>query len=166
MNLNGKTIQQSTVVIKVLRFMTPKFSYVVFSIEESNDLSTLRIDELHGSQLVQEQRMWGHHKEKHLLKVAHEDRAGRGKGRGAFRGGHGRGRGKQPINKSIIECFKCYKLGQFQYECYDQEKKVNYVELEEKDELFLMSYLEHHETKRDKVWFLKSACSNHMTWNI
>lgn len=99
--------------------MTPKFSYVVFSIEESNDLSTLRIDELHESLLVKEQRMRGHHKEEHLFKVAHKDRASRGKGRGVFKGGRGRGRGRQPINKSIIECFKYDKLGQFQYECSD-----------------------------------------------
>ena len=53
-----------------------------------------------------------------MLKVAQEDRSGRGRGRGMFRGGRGRGRGRrQSLNKAIIECFKCHKLGHFQYEC-------------------------------------------------
>ena len=54
-----------------------------------------------------------------MLKVALEDRLGKGRGRGVFRGGCGRGRGRQSLNKSIIECFKCHKLGHFQYQCFD-----------------------------------------------
>lgn len=29
--------------------------------------------------------------------------------------------------------------------------------------MFLMSYVELHQAKRDEVWFLDSSCSNHMT---
>ena len=100
-----------------------------------------------------------------MLKVAQEDRLGRGRGRGVFRGGRGRGRGRQSLNKAIIECFKCHKLGHFQYECFDLEKKANYAELEEEEELFLMPYKELHQTKRKEVWFFYSGCSNHMTGN-
>lgn len=57
MKSNGEAMKQSTVVSKILRSLTSKFNYVVFSIEESNDLGTLSIDELHGSLLVHEQRM-------------------------------------------------------------------------------------------------------------
>ena len=102
---------------KILRSLTAKFNYVVCSIEESNDLSTLSIDALHGSLHVHEQRMQGYQEEEHVLKVAQEDRSGRGRGRGVFRGGRGRGRGRQSRNKAIIECFKFHKLGHFQYEC-------------------------------------------------
>lgn len=45
MKSNGEIIDQSTMVNKVLRSFTPKFNYVVCSIDESNDLSTLSIDE-------------------------------------------------------------------------------------------------------------------------
>ena len=45
------------VVRKIMRSMTSKFNYVVCSIEESNDLDTLSIDELHGRLLVHKQRM-------------------------------------------------------------------------------------------------------------
>lgn len=163
---NGEVMQQSTVVSKVLRSLTTKFNYVC-SIEESNDLSTLSIDELHGSLLVHEQRMHGHHDEEHVLKVAQESNLGRGRGRGVFRGGRGKGRGRQPLNKATIECYKCHKLGHFQYECPDWEKKANYAELEdgEEGELLLMTYVEPHQTRREMVWFLDSGCSNHMTGN-
>ena len=100
-----------------------------------------------------------------MLKVAQEDRSGRGMGRGMFRGGRGRGRGRQTLNKAIIKCFKCHKLGYFQYECPDWEKKANYAELEEEEELLLMSYEELHQTKRKEVWFFDSSFSNHMTGN-
>jgi len=52
MKLNGEVMDSSTVVSKILRSLTPKFNYVICSIEESNDLSRLSIDELHGSLLV------------------------------------------------------------------------------------------------------------------
>ena len=80
MKSNGETIDHSTVVGKILRSLTVKFNYVVCLIEESNDLSTLSIDELHGSLLVHEQRMQGYQEEDHVLKVAQEDRSGRGRG--------------------------------------------------------------------------------------
>ena len=60
MKSNGETMEQSIVVGKILRLLTAKFNYVVCSIEESNDLSTFSIDELHGSFLVHEQRMHGY----------------------------------------------------------------------------------------------------------
>lgn len=57
MKSNGGVMEQSTVVSRILRSLTSKFNYVVCSIEESNNLSILTIDELHGSFLVHEQRM-------------------------------------------------------------------------------------------------------------
>lgn len=57
MKTNGESMEQSTVIGKILRSLTNKFNYVVCSIEESNDLSQMSIDELHGSLLIHEQRM-------------------------------------------------------------------------------------------------------------
>jgi len=164
MKSNGETMEESMVVSKILRSLTIKLNYVVCSIEESNDLSTLSIDELHGSLLVHEQRMQGYQEEEHVLKVDDNDRSNRGRGRGMFRGGRGRGRGRQPTNKAVIECFKCHKLGHFQYECPDWEKKANYAELEE-EELLLMSYTDIHQERKEEIWILDSGCSNHMTGN-
>jgi hypothetical protein len=165
MKTNGEAMEQSTVVGKILRSLTPKFNYVVCSIEESNDLSVLSIDELHGSLLVHEQRMQGQQIEEQVLKVVYDERSTRRRGRNMYRGGRGRGRGRQTSNKALVECFKCHKLGHFQYECPDWEKRANYAELDEEEELLLMSYVELHNSKREVVWFLDSGCSNHMTGN-
>lgn len=87
-------MEQSTTVGKILRSLTTKFNYVVCSIEESNYLNTLSFDELRGSLLIPEQRMQGYQEKEHVLKVAQDDRSGRGRGRSMFRGGCGRSRGR------------------------------------------------------------------------
>ncbi|KAI5441966.1 hypothetical protein KIW84_011143 [Lathyrus oleraceus] len=129
--------------------------------EESNDLSILTIDELHGSLLVHEQRMQEHQVKEQVLKVAHDDRFGRGKA--FFKGGRGRGCERQPLNKSIIECFKGHKLGNFHYECPERGKKANDAKIEKDEELLLMRHMDLHQTRQEGVWFLDSGCSNHMT---
>lgn len=165
MKVNGEAMKPNTVVGKILRSLTPKFNYVVCSIEESNDLDTMTIDELHGSLLVQEQRIQGSQEEEQALRISYDDKIGKGRGRGSFRGGRGRGRGRMSQNKATVECFKCHQLGHYQSECPDWEKKANYAELGEEEELLLMSYVDSHETKREEAWFLDSGCSNHMTGN-
>nr|KYP59803.1 Retrovirus-related Pol polyprotein from transposon TNT 1-94 [Cajanus cajan] len=72
---------------------------------------------------------------------------------------------RQPLNKAIIECFKCHKLRKFQYECPDWEKKANYAEFDEEEELVLMSYEEPHQTRVEERWYFDSGCSNHMIGN-
>jgi len=75
MKSNGETMNSSTVVSKILISLTTKFNYVVCAIEESNDLSTLSLDELHGSLLVHEQWMQHAQPEEQVLKVTHDDRS-------------------------------------------------------------------------------------------
>lgn len=57
MTAQGKQSMHTTVVEIVLRSVTTKFNYVVCSIEESNDVTTLSINELQGSLLINEHRM-------------------------------------------------------------------------------------------------------------
>ena len=91
MKANGEDKGDVIVVEKILRSMTPKFDYVVYSIEESKYIDTLTIDELQSSLLVHEQRMSSHREEEHTLKNTHGDQSGgRGRGHGSFRG---RGKG-------------------------------------------------------------------------
>ncbi|WJZ87438.1 hypothetical protein VitviT2T_006817 [Vitis vinifera] len=60
MKIHGESMKQVVIIEKILRSMTSRFDYVVCSVEESNDLDTLTIDELQSSLLVHEQRMNGH----------------------------------------------------------------------------------------------------------
>ena len=54
--------------------MTPKFNYILFSIEESNDLDTMSNDDLYGSLLVHEKRMQEHKEKNQTLKIVHDER--------------------------------------------------------------------------------------------
>ncbi|XP_024959636.1 uncharacterized protein LOC112500383 [Cynara cardunculus var. scolymus] len=109
MEANGDPLTLGTVVAKILRFLSPKFNYVVCSIKESNNLDTMTIDELHGSLLVHEQRMIGQQEDEQALKITTSSPS-RGWGRGRGGSSRDRGRGRSSFNKSTIECYKCHKL--------------------------------------------------------
>lgn len=132
---------------KILRSMTPKYNYVVCSIEESKDLDNFSIDELQGSLLVHEQKIIQQEKEEQALKSSIETHLypsrvdkDRGKGRGRVgkgindRGNQqqyhenqflGRGHGghhstsykPQSTDKSKDECYRCHRYGHYQFEC-------------------------------------------------
>lgn len=111
---NGEKKGDIIVVEKILRSITHKFDYVVYSIEESRDIDTLTIDELQSSLLVHEQLMSTHIEEEHALQITHENQSrGWGQGRGSSRG-RGWGRGRQNFNKTIVEYYNYHKLGHFQ----------------------------------------------------
>eukprot|EP00257_Ricinus_communis_P013312 XP_015570725.1 uncharacterized protein LOC107260781 [Ricinus communis] len=85
----------------------------------------------------------------HALKVSSEERpAVWGRGKSTFRG-RGRGRGKQSFNRATVECYRCHKLGHFQYECPSWDKEANYAEFDENEELLLMAYVEMNNAKRE-----------------
>ena len=166
----GEDMQDIKIVEKILRTLSEKFTYIVCSIEESKDIDSLTVDALQSSLLVHEQKIVRHSKgnmkEEQVLKVSHE--AGNssglgGRGRGSFGRGHGRGRGRGSFNKSLVECYKCHNLGHYQFECPNAEKKVNFVEFNEEEELLLMAHVELRGSKMEDLWFLDSGCSNHMT---
>lgn len=112
MRIHGEKMGDVVVIEKSLRSMTAKYDYVVCSIEESNDLDILSIDELQSSLLVHEQRMGRHTVDEQALKVTHEVYQGRQGGRNSFRG-RGRGRGRNGFDKSTLECYHCHELGIF-----------------------------------------------------
>lgn len=156
----GDKITDETVVAKILRSLSPKFDHVVAAIEESRDLSTLTVDELMGSLQAHEARINRNpsREEEHAFQTQGESfksSGNRGRGRGGFRG---RGRGRM----SSVQCTYCKKFGHKEENCWSKEKQAQYAEGEE-DYLF-MTYENHQSASRD-VWYIDSACSNHLTGN-
>ncbi|KAD5317147.1 hypothetical protein E3N88_17093 [Mikania micrantha] len=164
MRTNGEQTTDTKIVEKILRTLTDQYLFVVVSIEESRDVEKMTIDELQSTLLVHEQKFKKPEKEEdQALKVNHEDSSsyrGRGRGRSSYRGrGRGRGRSSYSFNKETVECYKCHKLGHFQYECPDW-KETNFTE--EEEIMMLMAPVDEEESKKSHAWFLDSGCSNHM----
>lgn len=83
---------------------------------------------------------------------------GRGCGSNNYRG---KGRVRGNFNKANMQCYRCQKLGHFQYEC-SENKEANYSKRDEEEETLFMSYVEMHGVQREDTWFLDFECSNHM----
>ncbi|XP_031255346.1 uncharacterized protein LOC116113329 [Pistacia vera] len=66
--IHGEHMGEVVVIERILRSMTPKYDYMVCSIEESNEINDLSIDELHSSLFVHEQRTMDHVMEEQALK--------------------------------------------------------------------------------------------------
>jgi len=64
MRIHVDKMEKVTIVEKILCTMTPKFNFVVCSIEESNDIDSLSIDKLQSSLLIHEQKIAQQDKEK------------------------------------------------------------------------------------------------------
>ncbi|XP_074588084.1 uncharacterized protein LOC141843983 [Curcuma longa] len=68
MRIYGEKMKDVTIVEKILRSITPKFNFIVCSIEESKDIDELTINELQSSLLVHEQKLNQQDKEEQALK--------------------------------------------------------------------------------------------------
>lgn len=133
----GETIDDVKIVEKILRSLTENFNFVVCSIEESKDIDSLSVDELQASLQIHESKVTEQRGEEQVLQVENEPRNTRGRGRwNSQRGGssyRGRGRSRSFVNRSAINCYRCGKLGHYQFECTSLEKKANYVEFDEEE---------------------------------
>ncbi|XP_076940341.1 uncharacterized protein LOC143609477 [Bidens hawaiensis] len=162
----GEDMTDVKVVEKILRSLTERFNYVVCSIEESKDTYLMTVDEIQSSLLVHEQKFSRKTNDEQALKAETEANGrGRGRGRGFLTRGHGRGRGRSrpDFDKSAIECFRCHQFGHFSYKCGREERPVNFAEFDEGEDLLLMTHSIIKEPSRKGIWFLDSACSNHMS---
>ena len=157
MRMHGDSITDVAVVENILRSLTPKFDYIICSIEGANNVEEMQIDELQSSLLVHEQKLnrTSAIEEMTTLKISTPGETSSSKGRGQRRGrGHGRGgrersgdvgrsadlvkddydnKGKRHFDKSKVECYRCGRLGHYKNECYtrlqkEKRDRSNFVE--------------------------------------
>ncbi|XP_020235768.1 uncharacterized protein LOC109815455 [Cajanus cajan] len=188
---HDEKMDDTTIVEKILHSLTLKFDYVVCSIEESNDIDNLSIDELQSSLLVHEQKMnICSTMEEKALKAStntHSNNSrGRGRGKGRGRGSRGnkdfnknskgnndqfqgKDRGRD-LEKSKIECFRCHKLGHYASEFYtrllnhkEKRKSSNFVE--EKEVETLLMVVEDAKDNEAEIWYVDIDCSSHISEN-
>lgn len=57
MSVHGEKIIDIMIVEKIIRSMSPKFDYVVCTIEKSSDIYSFTLDELQSFLLMHEQKM-------------------------------------------------------------------------------------------------------------
>ncbi|TXG59628.1 hypothetical protein EZV62_014201 [Acer yangbiense] len=69
MRIHGGQMNDVAVIEKIIWSMSPKFAYVICSIEESKDIDALSIDELQSPLLIHEQRMAPPTTDEQALKV-------------------------------------------------------------------------------------------------
>ncbi|GAU49517.1 hypothetical protein TSUD_300440 [Trifolium subterraneum] len=147
MTAHGESLGQSQIVEKILRSMTAMFEYVVCSIEQSSDTTTMSIDELQSILLAKRS-------------LGRGNGLTRGRGRNSSRG---RGRGRSNIPKEHVECYKGHKLGHYKNECPSWEENANFAfEFNEHEEILLMTQQQSCTNTSDQLWFLDFGCSNHM----
>ncbi|KAK2426061.1 putative mitochondrial protein [Trifolium repens] len=142
----GEEITDHTIVSKIMRTLSYKFDTIAVAIEESKDLSNLKVEELQCSLEAHEQRVNERNKDRsseQALQAQSSNKNGWNKGKGKNKNknqynqqegskkdqekgesskNEGNGKGKKPMNKKHIQCYNCQKYGHFASEC--RGKKV------------------------------------------
>ncbi|GAU36721.1 hypothetical protein TSUD_318190 [Trifolium subterraneum] len=187
----GSTLSEEEMVEKVLRTLTHKFDHIVVTIEQTRDLSEIKMEDLqntleahelkhcernHGKEDEQalfvkfkkyqdEKKKWQNKKGSKKGKESVEDKSESSKKEGGQ---------KTKKDKSTIQCYNCNKYGHYASECKAPKKKKSQNTEEEAnvaqddstsedDVSFMVTITD--ETTESMVWYFDTGCSNHMTGN-
>ncbi|XP_022865726.1 uncharacterized protein LOC111385558 [Olea europaea var. sylvestris] len=155
-------------VVSLRKFLDRlQLEFVSSTIEESNDLDTMSLDQLMGSLQAYEERL--QKKGEPMAQVLQTNVSLGGSsnqlgGRGRWNYGSKRGGGRR-YDKSNVQCYNCRKYGhyasEFRSDTTNNEERVNYVEAMK--ELLLL--LATKEEKDKQSWNLDISAANHMSGN-
>ncbi|XP_047153796.1 uncharacterized protein LOC124825253 [Vigna umbellata] len=153
------------VIEKIMLSLPPTFDHIVVAIEESRDLEKLKIEELQSSLEVYEMRMRERNPiktDEQALKVQHvknEEKKTTENGKGNMVKGSGEKIGTKMTRMSLQQRRK-----EEQKKSQGKEAYAAQVESDSEEPIILMtttSKVSSH--SQDKLWYLDSVCSNHMT---
>ncbi|GAU25674.1 hypothetical protein TSUD_266010 [Trifolium subterraneum] len=188
----GSTLSEEEMVEKVLRTLTHKFDHIVVTIEQTKDMSEIKMEDLQSTleahELKHGERNHGKEDEQALFvkfkkyqdeKKKWQNKKGSKKGKknvedkpeSSKKEGGGQ---KTKKDKSTIQCYNCNKHGHYASECKaPKKKKIQNTEEEanvaqdgstsEDDVSFMVTITD--ETAESMVWYFDIGCSNHMTGN-
>ncbi|KAH0744922.1 hypothetical protein KY290_032915 [Solanum tuberosum] len=178
MQFHSEKMNNITIVEKILRFLMPKYDYVVCSIDESKDIDELSLDELQSPLLVHEHKMNQHStSDEQVLNASTFISSNcRGMGRGRGRGDRGnrdggskygninfranddydKSRGRA-FAKSKIECYRYHKFGHYRSKCHtrlpnEKEEKLNFAENKEGETLLMAVHVENEPEEQHSLF--------------
>ena len=147
----GESISDIKIVEKVMRSLPRKFNFIAVAIEESKDLSQMKIEELQSSLEAHEMRLLidadnveqalkTHHSTKNKKKWKGKQAKGEKKSSKTTQDYYDRSdttEGTEKYqnhykkkDKRSIECFNCHKMGHYASECYADKKKKKHRDKE------------------------------------
>ncbi|GAU13535.1 hypothetical protein TSUD_346390 [Trifolium subterraneum] len=187
----GSTLSEEEMVEKVLRTLTHKFDHIVVTIEQTKDLSEIKMEDLQSTleahELKHGERNHGKEDEQALFvkfkkyqdkKKKWQNKKGSKKGKESVEdkpeSSKKEGGKKTKKDKSTIQCYNCNKYGHYASECKAPKKKKSQNTEEEAnvaqdgstsedDVSFMVTITD--ETIESMVWYFDTGCSNHMTGN-
>nr|GEV81007.1 ribonuclease H-like domain, reverse transcriptase, RNA-dependent DNA polymerase [Tanacetum cinerariifolium] len=176
------TMEDETLVRKLLNAVPDRYLQIVSSIEQYSDLSEMTLEEAIGRLKTYEERIKGRGRGKHrfsqernLENLKEEKKDGETSHKNYNRNNFN----KSNYDTSKLQCYKCKKIGHIAPKCPQRTKPNEQSNLVEEDlePTLLMAILEdeeqkvslheedvgYKETNVDSLWYLDNGASNHMT---
>ncbi|XP_019451724.1 PREDICTED: uncharacterized protein LOC109353818 [Lupinus angustifolius] len=142
----GETVTDLMIIEKIMRSLPQKFDYIVVAIEESKDVSMMRIEELQSSLEAHEMRLMDRNpiknSEQALKAIHYKEKNKKWKGKKSRpendwpdtserKVGQRKFNKQKKFDKRNVECYNCHNTGHYSYECTTEKgKQRNFVDKE------------------------------------
>lgn len=165
----GETVEESYVVKKLLRSVTPKFLQITSTIEQFGDLEVMSVEEAVGSLKAHDERLKGQNEShqggqllltedewvkrensENKLLLTREEWIKKSEGSKSRPGNDYRGKsgGRGVRDKSRVKCWNCFGYGHFAVECKkpkrerEQNTEANLTQIQDEESALLIAECE------------------------
>ncbi|WVZ15014.1 hypothetical protein V8G54_012580 [Vigna mungo] len=171
-----KVITDLMVIEKIMRSLPQRFDYIVVAIQESRELEKMKLEELQSSLEAHEMRML----ERNLVKIdeqalkVHHGKSDAKKKQKKWKGKKGNWKPTKSNDDQMMIRIQ-QRIKEIKRNCYSNKGKQKkhqgkeaYQAQEESDSepiTLMVTMSATNSESRDKMWYLDSGCSNHMTYH-